>query len=132
EVGVWVGGVETDCEASGQWGGAGLPGQAGVCNTSAVVPAASRLVTGSISQKLAWFGTLRGRLGVTITPTVLAYGTVGVAYGEVYSERVLSGIGAAGPGSHAFSGDDRTTPKTGWAAGLWLQDRLVPHWTGPV
>src|SRR5262249_50001254 len=130
--GIWVGGFETDFQATGQRGGAGFTCPAGVCNTSAVVPAASRLVTGSISQKLAWFGTLRGRLGVTITPTVLAYGTVGVAYGEVYSDGVLSGIGAAGPVSNAFSGDDSTTTKTGWAAGFGVEARLFANWTGKV
>src|SRR5262245_55011409 len=57
--GIWVGGFETDVQGTGQRGSASFTCPAGVCNTSAVVPAASRLLTGSISQKLAWFGTLR-------------------------------------------------------------------------
>jgi opacity protein-like surface antigen len=37
----------------------------------------------SFEQKLSWFGTVRGRLGVTVTPDLLLYGTGGLAYGRV-------------------------------------------------
>ena len=37
----------------------------------------------SSEQKLSWFGTVRGRLGVTVTPDLLLYGTGGLAYGRV-------------------------------------------------
>jgi opacity protein-like surface antigen len=40
-------------------------------------------VTDSLSEKLEWFGTVRGRIGPTITPTFLAYLTGGLAYGQV-------------------------------------------------
>ena len=32
---------------------------------------------------LPWFGTVRGRVGYLVTPTLLLYGTAGFAYGEV-------------------------------------------------
>lgn len=34
-------------------------------------------------NRLDWFGTTRARLGYTITPDVMVYGTAGVAYGRV-------------------------------------------------
>jgi outer membrane immunogenic protein len=37
--------------------------------------------TGSLEQ--GWDGSLRGRLGILLTPTLLAYGTAGAAIGEV-------------------------------------------------
>jgi outer membrane immunogenic protein len=37
----------------------------------------------SADQKLSWFGTVRGRLGVTVTPDLLLYSTGGLAYGQV-------------------------------------------------
>src|SRR5205823_13998737 len=37
----------------------------------------------SSETKLAWFGTVRGRIGVTVTPDLLLYGTGGLAYGHV-------------------------------------------------
>src|SRR2546430_7043982 len=36
----------------------------------------------SSEQKLSWFGTVRGRLGVTVTPDLLLYGTGGLTYGH--------------------------------------------------
>jgi outer membrane immunogenic protein len=127
--GIWVGGFEADLQATGERGSAGFTCPAGVCSTSTAVPAASRILSGSISQKIAWFGTLRGRLGVTITPTILAYGTAGIAYGEVYSDGTLSGVGAAGPVFNTFSSSDSTT-KTGWTAGFGVEARLWDNWTG--
>src|SRR5205807_3676672 len=41
----------------------------------------------SSETKLSWFGTVRGRLGVTVTPDLLLYGTGGLAYGEVDASR---------------------------------------------
>ena len=35
------------------------------------------------SEKLSWFGTVRGRFGTTITPSLLLYATGGLAYGQV-------------------------------------------------
>jgi len=39
----------------------------------------------SISQSVAlsWFGTVRGRVGHTVSPTVMLYGTGGLAYGRL-------------------------------------------------
>jgi outer membrane immunogenic protein len=38
--------------------------------------------TTEVSQQSTWFGTLRGRLGLLVTPTILVYGTGGLAYGQ--------------------------------------------------
>ncbi len=129
QMGMWVGGFEADLQATGERGSAGFTCPAGVCSTSTAVPAAARIVSGSISQKIAWFGTLRGRFGLTITPTVLAYGTAGIAYGEVYSDGTLNGVGAAGPVFNTFSSSDSTV-KTGWTAGFGVEARLWDNWTG--
>lgn len=129
QMGMWVGGFEADLQATGQRGSAGFTCPAGVCSTSTAVPAAARIVSGSLSEKLAWFGTLRARLGVTITPTILAYGTAGIAYGEAYLDSTLSGVGPAGPVAGAFSSTDSTT-KTGWTAGFGVEARLWDNWTG--
>jgi outer membrane immunogenic protein len=127
--GMWVGGFEADLQATGQRGGAGFTCPAGVCTTSTAVPAASRIASGSLSEKLAWFGTLRARLGVTITPTIVAYGTAGIAYGETYLDSTLSGVGPAGPVAGGFASTDSTT-KTGWTAGFGVEARLWDNWTG--
>jgi outer membrane immunogenic protein len=52
---------------------------AGICAApiigAAVVPGGP--ITASYGQKLTWFGTVRGRAGALLTPTVLAYVTGG-------------------------------------------------------
>jgi outer membrane immunogenic protein len=58
-------------------------------------------IFGSSRQKLEWFGTVRGRAGVTpFDPHFLVYGTGGFAYGQV---------------RQGFSGF--TDTQTGWTAG---------------
>jgi outer membrane immunogenic protein len=57
---------------------------------------------------LDWIGTIRGRAGWLFTPSLLAYGTAGFAYGGVY----------AGNYSNA---------RTGWTAGAGLEWMLAPH-----
>jgi outer membrane immunogenic protein len=66
-------------------------------------------VTGG-NVDLSWFGTVRGRVGYLITPTLLIYGTGGFAYGQV--------------SAFGFS----TTP-TGWTAGGGVEWMFAPHWS---
>jgi outer membrane immunogenic protein len=55
-------------------------------STSFVAPAlGGGIVTNQFNSKTPWFGTLRGRLGTTATtygPSLLIYGTGGLAYGK--------------------------------------------------
>ena len=59
-------------------------------------------------QELGWIGTTRGRIGFLASPSLLAYGTAGVAYGRLDSTL----------------GD---TSFTGWAAGGGLEYKLAKH-----
>ena len=43
----------------------------------------------TLSQKIDWFGTVRGRIGFSSTPKVLLYATGGLAYGEVKSSETV-------------------------------------------
>jgi len=74
-----------------------------------------------LSQKIDWFGTVRGRLGILATPQVLLYATGGLAYGEVDSSAV---IGAAGT---AFSTVSNT--HVGWTVGAGIEGMIGPNWT---
>jgi outer membrane immunogenic protein len=42
--------------------------------------------------KQGWDGSVRGRLGVLITPTILVYGTGGVAFGKVSGSLTYTGV----------------------------------------
>jgi outer membrane immunogenic protein len=87
----WVWGLEADIQGSGQKGSRAYLCPTGVCTPPfgviAVFPGPA--VPVSLDQKLEWFGTVRGRVGVLATPQVLFYATGGLAYGNVKTQ--LSG-----------------------------------------
>ncbi len=69
------------------------------------------------SARVDWFGTVRGRVGVTLlNPQLLIYGTGGFAYGDVSSN---------GPINWTFTG-------TGWTAGGGLEYAFAPNWSAKV
>lgn len=66
----------------------------------------------NVSQKFDWFGTLRGRAGVTPLPEWLLYITGGLAYGHVNSStRALFSVG-----DDLYMGSKSTT-RVGWTIG---------------
>ena len=112
----FVVGAETDFQGTSITGGnqgnfAGLynspyPGS----STGLLTP----LVTGNGGNLgLPWFGTVRGRAGYLVTPTLLLYGTAGFAYGDVT----------------AFQ---RSNTSTGWTAGGGVEWMFAPHWSAKV
>ncbi len=82
--------------------------------------------TTSASEELNRLGTVRGRLGYTITPSLLLYGTGGFAYGrgEVSSSVMTT------PNCPGFCGGlTSASTLTGWAAGGGLEYMVTPNWT---
>jgi outer membrane immunogenic protein len=132
--GRWVWGIEVDGQWSGQDGNttflcATSPATVIPCNFN-TGPGAGESPTASFSQSLEWFVTARLRLGMTLTPTVLAYVTGGLAIGKIETNGVLSGVTAIGaPTAVAFSYDDI---KAGWTVGGGLEMHLSGNWTGKI
>ncbi len=111
---VW--GIEADIQGTDEKGGPAFVCPAGVC-----VPAGSlSVVPITMSQKIDWFGTLRGRAGVAVTPAVLLYATGGFAYGEVDTSEVIGAVPVA------FS---KTTINPGWTAGAGIEGAIGGGWT---
>jgi outer membrane immunogenic protein len=79
--------------------------------------------TFSASQKLDWFGTVRGRLGFSAGQW-LFYGTGGLAYG-----RVKYGLNFAFPASNDFHNIALSNTETGWTAGVGLEWAFAPNWS---
>ena len=75
----WVVGIEADFD------GADIEGNAN---------AATGFAAASAGTKLDWFGTVRGRAGVLVTPNALLYATGGWAYGRTTSSAnaTLTGV----------------------------------------
>ncbi|HEU4804812.1 MAG TPA: outer membrane protein [Nitrobacter sp.] len=72
------------------------------------------------NQKLDWFGTVRGRIGLVNGPT-LTYLTGGYAYGNVNTTVVEAGV------PYAFSGN-----RDGWTWGSGVEAALGGNWTGKI
>nr|QIP10979.1 porin family protein [Bradyrhizobium symbiodeficiens] len=143
---MFVVGLEADFQGGGQKGRfdalcAGAPDgvQDGVCTPghrgdNTFDPALP--VTFDLTQKLDWFGTVRGRLGVAVTPRVLLYGTGGLAYGRVSTSGSVSAINVGGfpgadggtftPVAASFSS---STTKFGWSAGAGVEGAFADNWS---
>jgi outer membrane immunogenic protein len=65
-----------------------------------------------------WFGTLRGRAGITMGP-VLLYGTLGLAYGTLRAQSVPTGV-------------TETKPALGWVGGAGAEIALMSNWSARV
>jgi outer membrane immunogenic protein len=97
-------------------------------------------VTNNLSEKLDWFGTVRGRIGPTITPTILAYVTGGLAYGEVHATNTVTGtnlVGAQGVNTPptavaVLASSSNNFTKVGWTAGAGLEGVISGNWTAKV
>ncbi|SEM33042.1 outer membrane protein [Bradyrhizobium sp. OK095] len=147
---MFVVGVEADFQGSGRKGSfdalcAGAPAglQDGVCTPghrgdNTFDPALP--VAFNLTQKLDWFGTVRGRLGVAVTPRVLFYGTGGLAYGRVSTSGSVSAINVSGsPGSGdnlAFTpvaaNFNSSTVKVGWSAGAGIEGAFADNWSAKL
>lgn len=80
-------------------------------------------------QKLDWFGTVRGRIGLASGP-VLSYVTGGLAYGGVKTSVTESLPGPGGAVSVASAGISDT--RTGWTIGSGVEAALGGNWTGKL
>jgi outer membrane immunogenic protein len=109
QIGSFVLGAETDIQ------GAGISDNR-TCLLGCI-PGSSAL----IDQKLNWFGTTRGRVGLATGP-VLSYVTAGVAYGETETgvTTVLGGV---------TSSTITSATKTGFTWGTGVEAALSGNWT---
>jgi outer membrane immunogenic protein len=117
---LWVAGIEADIQ--------------GKSGTSSGVIANSNVVVGvpinsafTASASTHWLGTVRGRLGVLVAPSLLIYGTGGLAYGDVSATTALAQSGTNGfVGAGAGSVSDT---RVGWTAGGGLEWMFAQRWS---
>jgi outer membrane immunogenic protein len=117
----WVLGLEADIQASGERDSANVDSNVLVAGHYTINLAQT------IESKLLWFGTVRGRIGVLATPTILLYATGGLAYGgtNLNDNAVFTGTF---PGGFAFSSN---ATKVGYTVGGGIEG-AVPNsanWT---
>ena len=86
--------------------------------------------TTAVNSKLNWFGTFRGRIGVAASPTILIFGTGGLAYGQVSSSTVgaFSALGGFTALGETYAGTASNT-RAGWTAGGGMEWMFAPNWS---
>ncbi len=116
----WVFGLEADLQGSGEKGSSSTADPWGI-----VVDPTLTLTN---KADIQWFGTVRGRVGVLATPTMLLYGTGGLAYGGISVSGSVND-GFIGP-TNTWSFSDTTT-KVGWTLGAGIEGAFpnTSNWT---
>ncbi len=90
------------------------------------------------SKQIDFLGTVRGRVGWLVTPTLLLYATGGLAYGQVSattSIRQLNNDRIFGPFSldpSATAGGGFSGVRVGWTAGGGIEWMFRPSWSAKV
>jgi outer membrane immunogenic protein len=121
----WLFGLEADIQGSGERNND--PALASLLFSPVVLFAP---VTGTlgVNEKLDWFGTVRGRLGVLASPNWLLYATGGLAYGGVQTNETMTFTGTVtGSNSNSFN-----TTRAGWTVGAGVEAVLGNNWTAKL
>jgi outer membrane immunogenic protein len=125
QIGPLVTGIEADVQ------GSDIKGSARATATFFGTAVPDPQVVPSSETKLAWFGTVRGRLGVTVTPDLLLYGTGGLAYGRVDAS---ANTHLFVPDGSPFAESPASVSKTkvGWTAGAGAEWMFARNWSAKL
>src|ERR1700722_9379329 len=126
----WVIGVEADIQGTGERGSATFPPI-----TTTIVGAAVTTVTttGTLTQKMPWFGTVRGRLGVEPSEHWLLYVTGGLAYAQIKSTAAISAVATTPGGTFtAATSSSVNNDRAGWTAGAGAEWMFAKQWSAKV
>ena len=121
QMGAIVTGLEADIQGSGIKGSA-RPSPIFSTDGNRFIPGSFL----STEQELSWFGTVRGRLGATVTPDLLLYATGGLAYGHVDAS------------ANTFFDSTNQYPasvgktKAGWTVGAGAEWMFARNWSAKV
>src|SRR5579885_282448 len=134
--GNWVFGFEADIQAADQKATKSFTCPAANCSSPGINTDLTA-ATVNYSQKLDWFGTVRGRIGVA-NPATLVYFRAGLAYGHIKSSDLLIAVGTAGPTSTCpgptcgLPISTGSTTKIGYAVGVGAEQRLFGNWSSKI
>jgi outer membrane immunogenic protein len=125
-----VAGLEADIQGIGRHGASSL---LATVVPSPAFPANPLTLTATVSRSIDYIGTVRGRVGWLATPSVLLYGTGGLAYGKVNVSSNINVAQSCGPGCFfltppASFGSSSVT-RAGWVVGAGVEWMFAPHWT---
>ena len=122
----WVFGIEADFQGSGEKGSFNNSYADGLDATGATTQ-----ILGE--SKILWFGTVRGRVGVLVNPTLLLYGTGGLAYGKISTSGSVSDP-SCGTGPTCSWSFGNSATNVGWTIGAGVEGAIqnTRDWTWKV
>ena len=83
----------------------------------------------AMGQDGDWYSTVRGRIGLTATPTLLLYATGGLAVARISSSaNVTFGADRFFLSNNAFAGSHSET-RMGWTIGAGSEWAFLPNWS---
>jgi len=116
----WLLGFETDFQGSSEQGTANTFLGVAIPGIRALAPPN----TLSDTEKLPWFGTVRGRIGWTPNAALLIYATGGLAYGGITSNETFTSGGLPAPVNANFN-----NTRVGWTVGGGAEYFVARNWT---
>jgi outer membrane immunogenic protein len=115
----WLYGFEADIQGTGEKGTRNFTFSPTFIGGTNLLP--TLIIPFALSQKIDWFGTVRGRVGVLATPRVLLYVTGGLAYGEVDSNETI-----------VVTPFSQSNTKVGYTVGAGIEGVISGNWTAKL
>lgn len=115
-------GFETDFQGSAEKGSSSVsdPFSFTSCDGFCTI---SGTLSDTVGSEILWFGTIRGRVGWLIDPTLLLYGTGGLAYGKIRISGTINDTTCPCAWSYGNS-----TTRVGWTLGSGFEG-VIPNTT---
>lgn len=130
QTGILVWGFEADFDHAGPMNSTAKVGPAGPI-VGANDPTRNHVSsqTDSVGQNGDWYSTVRGRIGLTPTPTLLLYATGGLAVARISSSAdVTFGADRFFLSNNIFAGSHSET-RTGWTIGAGSEWAFLANWS---
>jgi outer membrane immunogenic protein len=124
QFGGFVAGIEGDMQGLTQ------PKATATVSPTAVVVGVQTNSTQTATMRTRDLSTVRGRVGFLATPTLLVYGTGGVAFGRVDGSLTVFQTGTNG--FRGAGGAALFSTRTGWTAGAGVEWMFVPNLTAKL
>ncbi|WP_448956402.1 outer membrane protein [Labrys neptuniae] len=115
----WVLGAEADLQASGINGS----------TTAARFPVQADPTSTTVSKRIGWFGTVRGRVGYLVAPQWLLYATAGLAYGEAKVKFSTTDVTGCIVGGTICAAGSSSSTRVGWTVGAGVETMLTQNWS---
>ena len=92
------------------------------------------MMSGCIASSVRF--TVRGRLGLAVTPGLLVYGTGGLAYGDVKSnvlinQQIVTALVCSVCGPYSLNAGAQET-RIGYAVGAGAEWMIASHWSAKI